>query len=362
MGFKNFLISIIKSLITLLIATLIFSTITFNFPDLIKAIFGDIFAYASPEAQKQIVSKLTESCSSLDKGENLVTINQICTNKSLLKSMRENCQNYEEFKMRGIKIENEEQVMQTCSKLGSGDVDKACSEMQGKSSLAPDLSSLGVLCKDYSAGKISDKEFFFSVISDTLPSQLEMPKIGVLEKYNRLTSYLNANKIIYFVVLLSLLTILYLLIMNIRLFSIVLTQVSFSIGILIMLPYFVLIIYDNFVGIDTTPILGSMFGAGNVFEPKAILSVILLMFLRTYTPNIIVIGILFLTIGIAGKIYSWRLKKQNKTAETKKSDKAFEVLGKEDKESPIEDRERKKSTKEILDELEEVQKKKTKRD
>ena len=79
-----------------------------------KNVFGDIFAYASPDAQKQAVSKLAETCSSLDKGEGIVTISQICSNRSLLDSMKENCRDYRELKRKGVKIENEAQVRETC--------------------------------------------------------------------------------------------------------------------------------------------------------------------------------------------------------------------------------------------------------
>ena len=308
MGFKNFLISIIRSLIVLTFATLIFSTITLDFSNLIENIFGDIFVYASPEAQKQTISRLTETCSSLEQGQGALTINQICTNKSLIDSMKKDCDTYRELKRRNIKIGNEEQIKETCLQLESGELEKACNEMQ-KSSLVPDFSSIGSLCKDYKAGKISDKEFFFNVISGALPSNIQMPQIGFLEKYNQTINYLNKNKIIYFIILLISLIILYLLIMNVKIFLIVLSQISFSIGILIMLPYFAIITYDKFVGIDTTSILGSIFGLGNAFDPKAILSVVLLMFLRTYNSFILILGSIFLAIGIAGKVYNFIFKK-----------------------------------------------------
>ena len=139
MGFKNFLISIIKSLIIFLLVSLIFSAVTLDVPSLMKNVFGDIFAYASPDAQKQAVGKLAEACSSLDKGENIVTMSQICANSSLLDSMRENCANYRELKRRGARIENEEQVKETCYQVESGELEKACSQ----ASILPDFSNIG---------------------------------------------------------------------------------------------------------------------------------------------------------------------------------------------------------------------------
>lgn len=310
MGFRNFLIWLIKNLVVLLIATLIFSSITLNFPDLIKGVFGDIFAYASPDAQKQVIGKLAESCSSLEQGQNAVTISQICTNKTLLESMKENCTNYRELKIRSVQIENEQQVKETCQQIESGDIEMWCNELKQKISFAPDFSSIGALCKDYKAGRINDREFFFNVISGAMPSNAEMPRMGALEKYNQTINYLNKNKLIYFVVLAVLLIILYLLIIDIKSFIITLTGISFSIGILIMLPYFAVLAYDKFVGIDTTPLLGSMLGAGGIFDLKSIISVLLLLFLRTYNSLIITLGVVFLSIGIAGKVYGFALKRQ----------------------------------------------------
>lgn len=99
--------------------------------------------------------------------------------------------------------------------------------------------------------------------------------------------------------------------MDVKLFVLELAGISLNIGIFIMLPYMVIVIYDNFVGIDTTSILGNMFGEGFGIEPKALISVALLLFLRTYTHAIIILGIVFLSIGIAGKIYTFARKKKS---------------------------------------------------
>ena len=87
----------------------------------------------------------------------------------------------------------------------------------------------------------------------------------------------------------------------------------FSIGLLIMLPYAIVLFYDKFVGINTSPILGLLFGNAG-FDPKSIISVIMLLFLRTYNTFIIILGIILLGIGIGGKgikIMSHASKKGN---------------------------------------------------
>ena len=317
--FRKFSIWLIKNLIILLIAVLIFSTVTLDFPSLLKNVFGDVFEYSSPEMQKQAVNNLAESCSSLDKNENVVTLQQVCSNATLLESMRENCNNYRKLKENGMQIENEQQAMQTCNQIESGEIEKSCNELKQKSSLMPDFSKIGSLCKDLKSGKINDKEFFHEVIAISVPNNTEIPRIDFLDKYNNIISYLINNKILYFIILAILLIILYVLVHDSRLFIITLTSISFSIGTLIMLPYFGILVYQHFVGFDTTPILGSIFGSGSIFDFKAITSIILLLLLRTYNDLILTIGLIFLGIGIAGKIYGWKLRKlESAKAKTEK--------------------------------------------
>ena len=96
MSLKNFLISTTKSIIILLVATLIFSSVTFDFPIMLKSVFGDVFGYASPEMQKKVINELSGTCSSLE-DKNSVTLQQVCTNATLLESMYENCRDYKEL-------------------------------------------------------------------------------------------------------------------------------------------------------------------------------------------------------------------------------------------------------------------------
>ena len=322
MAFRKFLISIIKSLIVLILATLIFSTVSLDLPALFKGFFKDIFQYSSPEMQKDVIGKLSLVCSSLD-GKDISGLQQQMSNFPI----------------------------------------------------SLDFSKIGALCKDYNSGKLNDKEFFFNVIGSAFPEKFEFPKSSALEKYNMIMDFLNKNKSAYIAVLAVLLALLYLLIRDIKLFAIVLTGTSFSMGILILLPYVAIIAYDKFVGIDTTPILASVLGGSFSFDAKGIISVILLLILRTYSSLVIALGIVFLSIGIVGKVYSWRLKRQIKKSEiktgkksgkeskeekTKKEKPAKEKQSKEDEEESYKHRDR--STKEILDELDGMPRKKKKED
>ena len=311
MVLKKFLIWLVKNLLVLLLVTFIFSTVAFDVPHVVKGLFNDIFQYASPDAQKEVVGRLTSACSSLD-----------------------------------------------------GKDTSGLQQMPGPVSI--DFSKIGSFCKDYNSGKINDMEFFFNVIGSAIPDELGSPKAGLLEKYNSIMDFLAKNKIYYIIILLVLLALLYLLAGNLNAFLAILSGISLSMGILILLPYAAIIAYEKFVGFDTTPILSSFLQGSLSFDPKAIVSVILLMLLRTYTSFIVTLGAVLLGIGIAGKIYIRRLKKSTKseTRADKKSEKAAKTKEEklEEKQTKEEEEEayrhRDRSTKEILDELEEIHKKK----
>jgi len=279
--FKKFFTSIVRSLIVILILTFIFSAVSANFKDLIKDIFGDIYEYADSDVQQQVISNLAETCSSLEQGNNLVTFNELCSDRNLLDEMRKNCGDYRTLKGRNI-------------------------ELEGKESLMPDFSGMDTLCRNYEDGKISGKEFFSNFIQNSFGNQeMEIPGFEFFEKYNKAVKYLDSNKIIYFAILLILLIILYLLVGETKLFLIILSGILFSTGIFILLPYFGILAYDNYISIDTTSILGSLFGEGNIFDPNALISILLITFLKNYNKAIITLGIIFLIVGVIGKVYGF---------------------------------------------------------
>ena len=319
MAFRKFGIWIVKNIIILLLATLIFSTAALDLPQMVKGIFKDVFQYASPEAQNETIGKLTMSCSALD-GNNISGLRQVP----------------------GIPF---------------------------------DFGKIGSLCRDYNSKKINGQEFFFNVIGSAIPEKLELPNAGALEKYTSIVNALNKNRIIYFIALAVLLVMLYLLAGDIKLFISVLAGISFGIGAMILIPYAAIMAYSKFVGIDTTPILSTIFSGSFSFDAKAVISVVLLMILRTYSSFIVALGAIFLSAGIVGKAYGFMLKRKGKAAEAKPDGKSNKKAkeNKADKEKPAKEKQTKeeedeaykhrdRSTKEILDELEEMHKKKAKKD
>ena len=325
--FRKFLIWVVKNLLVLLLVAFIFSTVALDLPGMAKGLFRDIFSYSSPEIQKDVIGKLTIACSALE--------------------------------------------------------GKDPSELRNQMSSSPlslDFSKIGSLCKDYNSGKINDREFFFDVIGTAVPNKFELPQSGALEKYNSAMDFLAKNKIYYAIVLLALLGILFLLAGGLKSFSAILIGISFSMGILILLPFFSIMAYNRFVGIDTTPIVSSILQGNFSLNIKAIISVVFLLVLRTYTSFIITLGFLFLGAGIAGKIYIWESKNKSSKSEisvdkntenkdlkkdaqikTKKPEKEKSSKENRTKEEKAEEYgHRDRSYKEVLGELDEIHKKKAK--
>jgi len=265
--FRKFLTWVVKNLIVLLLVAGIFYAASFNLSGMAQGGVKDIFQYASPESQKEIVSKLTLVCSSLD-GKDVSGLQR---------------------------------------QLSSGII-------------SIDFSKIGALCKDYNSEKINDKEFFSGVVGTAIPDKLGLPKVHALDKYYSAIDFLNKNKMYYFIALLALLAVLFLLAGNLHDFLVILTGISFSMGILILLPYAAIAAYSKLVGFDTTPILSSILQGSFSLDIKAIISVVLLMVLRTYTVFILALGAVFLSVGIAGKVHNFRLKRKNKTPDTGKKE------------------------------------------
>ena len=302
--FRKFLTWVVKNLIVLLLVAGIFYAASFNLSGMAQGGIRDIFQYASPESQKEVVGKLTSVCSSLD-GKDVSGLQR---------------------------------------QLSSG-------------LISIDFSKIGSLCKEYNSGKINDTKFFSDVVGTAIPDKLELPKIQALEKYYSAVDFLNKNKIYYFIALLALLGVLFLLARNLHDFLVILTGILFSMGILILLPYSAIVAYSKFVGFDTTPIFSSILQGSFSLDIKAIISVVLLLVLRTYTVFILTLGAIFLSVGIAGKVHKFRLKRKNKTPDTGKKEAKEEKNEKEPKDEKTD-----KNKKEIKEEKIKKQVKKSKED
>src|SRR3989344_448696 len=152
---------------------------------------------------------------------------------------------------------------ESCKEIESGEIEDTCS--QQKSSILPDFSKIGVLCSEHSSGEINDREFFSGVLSSPFSgNEIEKLDNPILKKYHEFTDFAGSNRMWSYFILVTLLGILYLLIWNFEEYILAVMGICFSIGLIIMLPYAAVYLYDKFVGIDTTSILDILFGNGSL--------------------------------------------------------------------------------------------------
>lgn len=306
MTLKRVVIALAKSMIVFIVAAMIFSSLVVSFPKYVENIAEDIFTYASPEAQAKVMNKLTDTCAVLSRGK-AVTYKEICSNKSTMDSMVENCKRYNDMKKSGIKIENEDAMISNCAKLDSGEVQKACDNLKNDEASALDLEKISALCQDYREKKIGDKQFFFKVIATSLGTQnTEIPGVFDFNKYLWLLNIFR-NFLIALPVATVLIILIYLLSEKLNDFISVLGEIMMSLSVLILLPYFVVLLYDKMIGFETTPFLSMIFGFGSLTF-KAVLSVLLLLIMRNYTIPIIVTGFLLLGASIGIRVHLKRNK------------------------------------------------------
>ena len=244
---KKFTIWIVKSLIMLIFATLMLSSVSLDYKNLVAGTFSDVYDYASPASRDKVVEKFADICNQIDKNK-----------------------------------------------------------------VAPDFANLDLWCRDYKSGKLTEKEFFMNVVGILAANDAtEKPKLGILDEYNKAIRGINKNKVLSSVLFIILLLILFLLIKDAKAYIITLTGILFSIGLFVMLPFILIHLYNYFIGINTTSIFESIIN-GNEITPESrdIISVVMLMILRTYSSFVITVSSVFVAVGIAGKIYLFYIKRK----------------------------------------------------
>ena len=91
---NKFLVWILKTFITITLVMLIFSYSAISIGSILKGLFGDVFSYASLDAQTKTISQLKDGCSIVSQGRQIVSEGQICSNKTLYNEINESCRTY----------------------------------------------------------------------------------------------------------------------------------------------------------------------------------------------------------------------------------------------------------------------------
>src|SRR3989338_8992873 len=116
MGFKNIIVWLLKSAITLIAVSIIFSSTSSDFDRIMSESFKGIYSFASPESKEKTLEFLEKGCGSVE-DENAVTANEICGNQTLMDSFKASCEEYRNLKGHGKTIKNEQEMEETCSKV-----------------------------------------------------------------------------------------------------------------------------------------------------------------------------------------------------------------------------------------------------
>ncbi len=300
---KKVLLSLTKLLIVMVLVSYIFSLTSLDTKTLVKETFEDVYTHSSPNATKQIVENMAETCTAIkERNEGFDNIIQVCNNFTLISSMEANCANYRKLKERGAKALNEEELEKACGYIESGEFQNACEQVRSKKLQAADVSEVKVVCEKYHSGEIDKGEFFKDYVTESfVDEEMLTPDNKILERYNRAVSYINQDKSIYLAALLVLAAILYLLTQDAVLFTKILSALLINIGLIILLPYAAIFGYTNFAGIDTTPLFTAI-GSGQGLNTKTLADIILLSLLNIYSEIIVKIAAISLILGSAANL------------------------------------------------------------
>lgn len=300
---KKVLLSIIKLLIVMVSVSYIFSLTSLDTKTLVKETFEDVYTHSSPNATKQIVANMAETCTAIEeRNEGADRIIEVCNNFTLISTMEANCANYRKLKEQGAKVLNEEEIEKACGYIESGEFQDACEQVRSKKIKAADVTQVKTVCEKYDAGEINEGEFFKNYVTESfVDEEMLTPDNKILEKYNKAVSYINQDKSIYLAALFVLIAILYLLAQDAALFTKILSALLINIGLIILIPYAAIFGYTNFADIDTTPLFTAIGGSQGA-NTKTIIDVILLSLLNIYSEMIVRIAAAALILGSAANL------------------------------------------------------------
>ena len=312
--FTNFIVSILKSLIIIISISIIFSNTTGDINKVMSDSFIDIYEFASEKTKAKTISFLENNCEALTGESEALTVSELCFNETLFESFKSTCAEYRELKSQGIKIKNEQSLKESCEKIESGEIENECEEIKAKNIPAPDTNKLKEICNEYSSGKLDDKEFFTKTIIQPF-GNLQNINIPLFQKYNTFTEKFKNNISILIIIIVALLIFMFLLIIDIQHFLLLVGKICFSLAMVIFLPYIAILAYDNFIGINTSSILEGIASGQPSLDPNTIISLVMVIILKTYNSSILILGAVLLVIGIAGKILTF-FKKRNEEPKT----------------------------------------------
>tara|TARA_Y100000310_G_C20567242_1_gene756143 strand:- start:22 stop:747 length:726 start_codon:yes stop_codon:yes gene_type:complete len=156
---------------------------------------------------------------------------------------------------------------------------------------------VGSQCTEYKSGSLSPKEFLGIFISDFSKNILDDSDLTNL---NIILSKVSEFKIFLLIITIILLTLVSIIIHDGGQIIKFLNGLFLRLGIWVFLPYILIKIYDLTYGLDTSPVINSLFLEQPAYTAQGIISSIMVIFLRSYNTFVITMGLVFLLIGAIG--------------------------------------------------------------
>jgi len=271
--------------------------------------FNDIYTYADSDAQDEVVSKFSKICDSLlspQSMQNTVSATDLCNNQTLVEDMLRNCKNLPDMKG-SIPDDQYQKFEESCDTVRSGELQEQC-DIINKQNIEPDLanSQTSEICKNHKSGSIDDITFFSSFITSSLPKGA-----GEMQQANNTLTFLEKLYSIAIYLAIVCFVLLSLLYMNeYKVFLLDLGKILHHVGLIIIIPFLFLKTYLLFVDINTTFILESLLtGASSNLQLLVLKELFPIIFLKTFTTPLIIIGAVFVALGIISKLIGKRTKK-----------------------------------------------------
>lgn len=294
MTLKKFIIGIVKILLSLMLIMVVFSLFAnFSLKGIMTNMFGDIYDYSNEETRDKVVANLIKSCNA---EETSYKTKEICENETLLIELKENCNILYELKAKGIFIENQEEMEESCSNIMSGEFERACKEIK-EAKIKPDEAKINKLCEKYNKNEINDKDLFIGILLSPIQEESDIDKTEINLGW---WVTINRHSTLILAILLVLLILLH--IGNFKGFFKSVGDILFSQGILIIASYLFLKSYINFSKIDTSFILDAVIEGTQLELQTMVIKLLPLIFLRICTIRVVIIAAILLAIGLMLKI------------------------------------------------------------
>ncbi len=263
----------------------------------LQEVFMDVYSYALPAYQEQTINKIGEICTAFSSTkeacseERITQLLEFC--KRLLTLSPESVQNYEE-------------AVDTCATYDEDTLRKTCSQVQheGMNTYCEQLPTM--------SGREAFGRFMIYASKTDDNSSLQGLK-STLQTFNLegefITQYVIIGIItILFVVLVAILhKEPYLLFGKIG-------RIFLELGILLVIPYLLILLYVHYIRIDTSPILQMLINPEEGVQTGTIIKgIVPIVFQKIYPVVVALIGIVLAALGGIILLLKRLLKKKSKT-------------------------------------------------